>query len=80
MYDFYKTPVVPGDPKHFSEVVEAAECLVSFPKALKNSKSHRIILSKVTKLTDLPECPKYFWDFPQAVEKFYKPHNNSKWS
>ena len=29
MYDFYKTPGVPGGFKHFSEVVEASEFLAS---------------------------------------------------
>ena len=29
MHDFYKTPEVPGGPKHFSEVIEAPKCLSS---------------------------------------------------
>ena len=29
MYEFYKIPGVPGGHKHFSEVVEASECLTS---------------------------------------------------
>ena len=29
MYDFWKTPGVPGGPKYFSEVVKAPECLSS---------------------------------------------------
>ena len=29
LYDFYKTSRVTGGPKHFSEVVEALECLSS---------------------------------------------------
>ena len=29
LYDFYKTPGVPGGPKQCSEVVEASECLTS---------------------------------------------------
>ena len=50
MYDIYKTPGVPGDIGHFSEVVEALEFLWSL----------EIFLYDFYKTPGVPGYPKHF--------------------
>ena len=60
MYDFYKTPGVPGGPKQFSEVVEVSECLKSLP----------IFLCDLYKTPEVPEGSKHFAEVLEAPEYF----------
>ena len=55
---FYKTPGVPGGPKHFSEVVESSECLTSL----------QIILCDFYKTPGVPIGLKHFSEGVEASE------------
>ena len=61
MYDFYKTPGVPGDLWHFSEVVEALECLSSL----------EIFLYDFYKTLGVPGDLKHFSEVVEALECMY---------
>ena len=39
-----------------------------------------MLFDKVTKLVDLLECPKYFFQLPTIFEKFYKLQNTFEYS
>ena len=53
MFDFYKTPGVPGGPKHYSEVLEATECLSCL----------KIFWYDFSKTPGVPGVPKtFFWN------------------
>ena len=58
MSDFYKTPEVPGCPTHFSEVVEAPQCLSSL----------WIFLYDFYKTPGVPGGPKYFSEVIKAPQ------------
>ena len=58
MYDFYKTPAVPGDHGHFFEVVEAPQCLSSL----------EIYLYDFDKTPGVPGDPGYFSEVLKAPE------------
>ena len=58
MYDFYKTPGVPGVPEYFSEVVKAPECLSSL----------EIFLYHFYKTTGVPGDPGHFSKVIDASE------------
>ena len=58
MYDFYKISWVPGDYKHFSEGVEASECLTSL----------WIFLYDFYKTPGVPGGPKHFSEGVESSE------------
>ena len=58
LYDFSKTPGVPGDPKHFSEVLEPPECLSSL----------KIFLYDFSKTPGVPGVPKHFSEVVEPPE------------
>ena len=58
MYDFEQTPVVPGGPKHFSEVVEASENLASL----------QIFLYDFEQIPGVPGGAKHFSEIVEASE------------
>ena len=58
MYDFYKTSGVPGGSKHFSEDVEATECLSCL----------YIFLYEFYKTPWVPRVPEHFSEVAEAPE------------
>ena len=58
MYHFYKTPGVPGGPKHFSEVVEAPQWLPSL----------QMFLYDFDKTPGVPGDPWHFSEVLKAPE------------